>query len=184
LSNSSYRVVLRVAGVDLTGNLKVGYALSRIRGVGIAYSNAILHSLGIDPNIPLGLLPEETIMELESALRAPEKHSIPGWLYNRQKDPFTGTTSHAVGPELLINVRKDVEGMIKSRSWKGVRHAAGLKVRGQKTKTTGRLGQAVGVKRKAIVAGGPAAGAAAPGGTAAAGSTPTAQASPSKSEEK
>jgi Ribosomal protein S13 len=49
-------------------------------------------------------------------------------------------------------LRRDVETMIKTKSWKGVRHSLGLKVRGQKTKTTGRLGQTVGVKRKKEIA--------------------------------
>ena len=45
-------------------------------------------------------------------------------------------------------VRKDIEIMKKIRSWKGIRHSLGLKVRGQRTRTTGRLGLTVGVKRK------------------------------------
>jgi len=151
LSSSNYRVVLRLGGVDLPGNIKVGYALPRVRGVGYPYSNAVLRVLGIDPNVPLGLLTDEQVSKLEAAIRSPEKHGLPPWLFNRQRDPRTGTSSHAVGPDLLIDVRKDVETMIKTKSWKGVRHSIGLKVRGQRTKTTGRLGQTVGVKRKGIV---------------------------------
>ncbi|NLE05551.1 MAG: 30S ribosomal protein S13, partial [Crenarchaeota archaeon] len=36
------------------------------------------------------------------------------------------------------------------RSWRGYRHAYGLKVRGQRTKTTGRAGKSLGVKKKAM----------------------------------
>ena len=144
-------MVLRLGGVDLPGNIKVGYALPRVRGVGYPYSNAILRVLDIDPNMPLGLLTEEQVSKLEAAIRSPEKHGLPSWLFNRQKDPRTGVSVHAMGPDLLIDVRKDVETMIKTKSWKGVRHSIGLKVRGQRTKTTGRLGQTVGVKRKGIV---------------------------------
>ncbi|MHA1858204.1 MAG: 30S ribosomal protein S13, partial [Candidatus Thorarchaeota archaeon] len=32
--------------------------------------------------------------------------------------------------------------------WRGIRHALGLKVRGQHTRTTGRRGATVGVSRK------------------------------------
>ncbi|TLX95508.1 MAG: 30S ribosomal protein S13, partial [Thaumarchaeota archaeon] len=38
------------------------------------------------------------------------------------------------------------------RSWKGIRHALGLKVRGQRTRTTGRKGRTVGVRKAALVA--------------------------------
>ncbi|TRO42808.1 30S ribosomal protein S13, partial [Candidatus Bathyarchaeota archaeon] len=36
------------------------------------------------------------------------------------------------------------------RSWRGYRHAYSLKVRGQHTKTTGRAGKALGVKKKTM----------------------------------
>jgi small subunit ribosomal protein S13 len=38
------------------------------------------------------------------------------------------------------------------KSWKGVRHSLGLKVRGQRTKCTGRTGRSVGVKKKLLIA--------------------------------
>ncbi|MEM2885380.1 MAG: 30S ribosomal protein S13, partial [Thermoproteota archaeon] len=34
--------------------------------------------------------------------------------------------------------------------WKGLRHSLGLKVRGQRTKTTGREGRTLGVSRRAV----------------------------------
>jgi small subunit ribosomal protein S13 len=42
--------------------------------------------------------------------------------------------------------------MKDTKSWRGYRHAYGLKVRGQRTKTTGRAGKALGVKKKEIMA--------------------------------
>jgi len=46
----------------------------------------------------------------------------------------------------------DIEQMKNIKSWKGYRHAYGLKVRGQRTKTTGRAGKALGVKKKDLQA--------------------------------
>jgi small subunit ribosomal protein S13 len=37
------------------------------------------------------------------------------------------------------------------RTWKGIRHSLGLKVRGQRTRTTGRKGRAVGVAKKIVM---------------------------------
>jgi small subunit ribosomal protein S13 len=42
----------------------------------------------------------------------------------------------------------DVNRMRKMRSYRGIRHETGQKVRGQRTKSTGRTGTTVGVKRK------------------------------------
>jgi len=41
-----------------------------------------------------------------------------------------------------------VDRLKKIRCWRGIRHMLGLKVRGQRTRTTGRFGPTVGVKRK------------------------------------
>jgi small subunit ribosomal protein S13 len=46
----------------------------------------------------------------------------------------------------------DIEQMKNIKSWRGYRHAYGLKVRGQRTKTTGRGGKALGVKKKELIA--------------------------------
>ncbi len=40
--------------------------------------------------------------------------------------------------------------MKETRSWKGNRHARGLKVRGQRTKTAARKGRSVGVSRSRV----------------------------------
>ncbi|GAG60554.1 unnamed protein product, partial [marine sediment metagenome] len=47
-------------------------------------------------------------------------------------------------------VKRDIERMRRLRSWKGYRHGFGLKVRGQRTRSTGRKGLVVGVIRKKI----------------------------------
>jgi small subunit ribosomal protein S13 len=43
---------------------------------------------------------------------------------------------------------EDINLMRKIRCYKGIRHETGQKVRGQRTKSTGRTGLTVGVKRK------------------------------------
>ncbi|MCK5562814.1 30S ribosomal protein S13, partial [Candidatus Bathyarchaeota archaeon] len=48
-------------------------------------------------------------------------------------------------------IKSDIEELKKTRSWRGYRHAYGLKVRGQKTRTTGRSGKAMGVRKKALM---------------------------------
>lgn len=45
-------------------------------------------------------------------------------------------------------LREDLERMKKSRNHRGLRHFWGLKVRGQRTKSTGRTGKTLGVTKK------------------------------------
>jgi len=54
---------------------------------------------------------------------------------------------HLVTSDLIFYVRNDIEREKKIKSWRGVRHSLGLKVRGQRTRTTGRTGVTVGVRR-------------------------------------
>jgi small subunit ribosomal protein S13 len=47
-----------------------------------------------------------------------------------------------------LQLREDINLLRKIRSYRGIRHERGLKVRGQRTKSTGRRGLVVGVIRK------------------------------------
>jgi len=69
---------------------------------------------------------------------------------------------HLITSDIEFNVRNDIEREKNMNSWRGFRHTYGLKVRGQRTRTTGRKGGAVGVRKggKVLPAGVPAEGAA------------------------
>lgn len=140
---------VRIAGLDIDGNLKVVYGLARIKGVGVSFANAIVRLLGIPYDIRIGYLTEEEILKLEDAMRNPTKYGVPEWMLNRRKDPVTGQNLHYIGSDVDIVIREDIERMKRTNSWKGIRHALGLKVRGQHTRTTGRKGKTVGVVKKA-----------------------------------
>ncbi len=49
--------------------------------------------------------------------------------------------------DIAFTVRNDIEREKATNSWRGFRHMYGLKVRGQRTRTTGRKGGAVGVAK-------------------------------------
>ena len=66
------------------------------------------------------------------------------------KDPETGKDVHLTGSDLDLSVKRDIDLMKEIRSWKGERHARGLKVRGQRTKTTARRGRSIGVSKKRV----------------------------------
>jgi small subunit ribosomal protein S18e len=53
-----------------------------------------------------------------------------------------------VSNNLDTKLREDIERLKKIRAHRGLRHFWGLKVRGQKTKSTGRTGRTLGVTKK------------------------------------
>jgi small subunit ribosomal protein S13 len=60
----------------------------------------------------------------------------------------SGENKHFTGADLDFQLKMDIDYMMKTKSWKGIRHGLGLKVRGQRTRCTGRRGRTVGVTRK------------------------------------
>jgi len=144
----TYRHLVRIAGMDIEGDMPAIFGLTRIKGVSYSLSNAVLTVAGIDKQKLIGFLTDEEIKKIEEILSDPVAHGIPWWLVNRQRDPETGKNLHYTGSQLVLRTKKDIELMIKIKSWKGIRHALGLKVRGQRTRTTGRKGLTVGVQKK------------------------------------
>jgi small subunit ribosomal protein S13 len=145
---SEYRHIIRVAGRDLDGSKQLPYGLLRIYGIGLSMARAIVRSANLPETKLLGTLSEAEHQRLEDIIRNPTKYGIPEWLLNRRKDMETGLSLHITGPDLALHVKNDIEFMKNIRCWKGVRHSLGLKVRGQRTRTTGRTGKTVGVRRK------------------------------------
>ena len=143
-----FKHIVRIADTDLDGEKKVGYALSGIKGIGIRLAEIIVRKAGVNPEARLGSISDEEIKKIEDVIRRPSEYDIPGWLLNRAKDLKTGKDLHLIGPDLDLQIKSDIELMKKIKSWKGYRHAYGLKVRGQKTRTTGRTKKAMVVKKK------------------------------------
>jgi len=143
-----YQYIVRIAGTDLDGTMRIDQALTKIRGIGTTLAKAILHKAEIKPNIRTGYINETEKQKIEDLLANPSKHGILAYQLNRQKDPETGQTLHQIGADLALQIKTDVEQMKNMKSWRGFRHAYGLRVRGQRTRTTGRRGKAMGVRKK------------------------------------
>lgn len=143
-----FRHIVRIAGVDIDGAVGTAYAISRIKGINIRLAHAILKKVNVKPETRVGFLAETDVERIESVVKNPEKFELPSWLLNRQKDAETGKDAHLIGSDLDLQVKSDIDRMKALRSWRGYRHAYGLRVRGQRTRTTGRAGKVVGVRKK------------------------------------
>ena len=150
-SSKEFQHIIRIAGKDLEGTLLLVHALSKINGVGMTLANAITRKAEINPNQRVGYLTETDKTKLEDIINNPTKHGIPTYMLNRQKDIDTGENKHLIGADLTLQNKTDIDGMKNQKSWRGFRHAYGLRVRGQHTRTTGRKGKAVGVKKKELL---------------------------------
>ena len=147
-----FRHLVRISGRDLDGGKKLIVALSDLKGVGYNFANVITSRLSLDPRVRLGTLTEEQVKEIEGAIQNTTKSVLPEWYYNRRNDPETGEAKQLLGADLEFIQKNDIEDEKNIQSWKGIRHGLGLKVRGQRTRTTGRGGRTVGVRKASLVA--------------------------------
>lgn len=148
--NFREKVFFRKLRSQVDGSAKIEYGLTQIRGIGKRFAQAIVIAAGFDSNIRIGAIQEKDLNKLEEIILNPLKYGIPVWMLNRKKDLRTGEDLHVIGNQLEITVKRDVDRMKRIKSYKGVRHHLRLKVRGQKTKSTGRHGLVVGVMRRRL----------------------------------
>jgi small subunit ribosomal protein S13 len=155
--SSEFKHIVRLLGRDLDGTKNVVFALTSIRGINLRLANALVKKANVSLEKRLGFLSDVEIRRLEETLGNIEGQGLPSWLLNHRKDLETGKDVHLTTADLDLQMKQDIERMTSMRSWRGYRHSYGLKVRGQKTRTTGRKGKVVGVKKKMMVApvGGP-----------------------------
>ena len=150
--SSEFRYLVRIRGKDLEGRKKLIPAIADLKGIGDNFAQSIVSSLGLDPRLRLGTLSESQLKELEKVLIDGSSLKVPQWALNRRRDPETGETKQLVGPDLDFALKTDLDREKNVQSWRGIRHGLGLKVRGQRTRTTGRKGRTVGVRKSTLQA--------------------------------
>lgn len=106
---------MRIAGITIPPEKRLEFALTALYGVGRSRAKAICASCAIDPTRKTKELSAEEENEVRRAI---EKYKIEG------------------------DLKREVSGNIKRLkdigSYRGARHARGLPVRGQRTKTNSR----------------------------------------------
>jgi small subunit ribosomal protein S13 len=140
---------VRIGQTDLDGTKSVERALTDMNGVGRRVARIIAEKADVDRRDTIGALDEDKIDEIVELVEG-YADEVPEWLTNHQNDFFDGETTHEIGNDLDMTRRQDINRMKMIESYKGVRHKRGQKVRGQRTKSTGRTEGTIGVNVEAI----------------------------------
>ncbi|MXV62772.1 30S ribosomal protein S13 [Natronorubrum sp. JWXQ-INN-674] len=140
---------VRIGQTDLDGTKSVERSLSEMNGIGRRTARLIADEADIDRTATFGRLDEDVIDEVVELV---ENYAaeVPDWLNNRQSDFYTGETTHEIGNDLQLTRQHDINRMKMIDSYKGIRHKRGQKVRGQRTKSTGRTEGTIGVNVEEI----------------------------------
>lgn len=146
-NKQEYRHIVRILGNDIPGEKKLLIGLTQIKGIGYNFATAILDVLKINNNLNVGDITDSDVQKIEAMITDPTSAGVPRWFLNRQKDIETGQDKHLLTSDIPFTLRNDIERERITASWRGYRHLSGLKVRGQRTRTSGRRGGAVGVAK-------------------------------------
>jgi small subunit ribosomal protein S13 len=147
MEEEEIKYFVRVRNTDLDGTKAVHIALTGIPGIGLHTSGIISRMAEVDRRAILGRLDDESVERIRDVVEN-YSESVPVWMLNRQKDVYTGEATQLLGADLRMAFDDDVNRMRKIRCYRGIRHETGQKVRGQRTKSTGRTGTTVGVRKK------------------------------------
>ncbi len=146
--SKDFRDIVRIRDKDVSGNNSIYLAIAKAKGVSFMFSNAVCNVLGINKSRKAGDFSVPEIEQIEEVIKDPKKAGIPSWLFNRRGDSDTGEDLHLSSSDLTLRKEFDIRNMKKIKSYRGMRHARGLRVRGQRTRSTGRRGATLGVARK------------------------------------
>lgn len=106
----------RIAGVDLPRNKRVEVGLTYIYGVGLATSQEILKSSGINPDVRIKDLSEEEVIRLRDVI----------------------DRDYVVEGDLRREIGLNIKRLQEIGCYRGLRHRRNLPVRGQRTRTNAR----------------------------------------------
>lgn len=106
----------RISGVNIPKEKRVEISLTYIYGIGPSTSKKILKKTKIDPDIRVKDLTEEQVNQLRKEIEVTLK----------------------VEGDLRREKSSNIKRLKEIRAYRGIRHARGLPVRGQRTKTNNR----------------------------------------------
>jgi len=107
----------RISGINLPDNKRIVIALTYIKGVGRKRSKLLIDSVGIDENKRAKELSEEEINKIRKAI---------------------DSNGFVLEGELQREVLTNIKRLREIGTWRGLRHAKHMPVRGQRTKTNSR----------------------------------------------
>lgn len=139
--------VVRLLAKDIEGETALYAGLTQVKGISWGISNAICKKLSLAKNKKIGALTDNEIAKIEAFVKVPD---LPDYLKNRMKDFETGEDAHLTGSDLDLKKEFDIKRLKKIKSYRGIRHVAGLPTRGQRTRSNFRFNRkkASGIKKK------------------------------------
>lgn len=147
--NPDFKYIVRVANTDIDGKFQVIPAIAIVKGLGLRTAAIVAARAGVNAYQKIGNLSDADVLKIQESVEQ-LADNVPTWMLNRRKDIDTGEDQHLIGSDVDIKLRDDLNRLKKIRTFRGIRHDSGQKVRGQRSKSNGRTGLTLGVQRKSV----------------------------------
>ena len=144
---ADFNYIIRLADSDVDGLTRIGMGLTSVKGVGVRTALAICEIAGVDKNKLGGHLTDAEQDKIREAIVS-YPTEVPLWMLNRQRDIETGDELHLFSMDVSMTQDDDIARLRATKAYRGLRHAARKRVRGQRTRSNGRTGLTLGVQRK------------------------------------
>lgn len=139
--------IIRLMNTDLNGEKALKISLRKIKGVGATLAQVICKIAKLDPTTKAGSLDEKQIKTIEDLIKSLPEH-VPVWMLNRQNDYETGENKHLVMGDIKYIQGNDKTRLGRIRSYRGLRLAQRLTVRGQRTRSNFRKHKIVVMRKR------------------------------------
>ena len=124
----------RILGIDIPANKRIDVALRSIYVIGPTISVEVLANAKIDPAVRAHTLSEDDLATIAKAIQS---------TIVRPEQTRTENGTILVEGDLRRKITEDLKRLKSIKTYRGMRHARGLPVRGQRTQTNARTRKGV-----------------------------------------
>ena len=142
-----FSYIIRMADSDIDGLKPIAIGLTSVKGIGVRTSQQLCRLAQIDGTKLGGHLDAAEQDRLRNTIDG-YATNVPWWLVNRQRDLESNEDAHLVALDVKMTRDDDIARLAGMKTYRGLRHRSGHKVRGQRLRSNGRSGTALGVQRK------------------------------------
>ena len=142
-----FSYIIRMADSDIDGLKPIAIGLTSVKGIGVRTSQHLCRLAEIDGTKLGGHLEDAEQDRLRETIDG-YATNVPWWLVNRQRDLESNEDAHLVALDVRMTRDDDISRLAGMKTYRGLRHRSGHKVRGQRLRSNGRSGTALGVQRK------------------------------------
>ena len=144
--STEFKRIVSIGKEQVLGHRSVFSGLLQVYGLGRYLTRYVINRFNISGR--MGDIPKETLQEVIDYIRNGLSDELPVWLRNYTYTRATGESVHLLEDTLRMEQTQSINALKTIKNYRGQYHSLNRKVKGQRTRSNGRRGRAVGVGKK------------------------------------